>query len=326
MALPDPDIYIKACEGSLETLLLMAKNEAVEEETRRAVRILPTVVAEFEKSKQPIPRLIILMGECDELPEGEKGAPDLDVVVVRRSDDSWYLTTVVCSQASIDKWAKVATTKGVAIAYTRTTIGQSLYVAGERRSVSQAEQPSVFSHHTFFDLDNAIAAYAKEVVAHSECGHLKQTWHTRSPKVLRGAPESFMRDSLWYFLKIRLRNHHVQREYTVKADKPVDICVTWLRSSRTAFIEVKWLGKALSKNKKMYSNGPKAAKEGAVQLRDRYVKRHLIEHPDLDLLGYLATFDARTNRSKPVVFGADLSQNAKLRLDHVMEMEPPSDA
>lgn len=326
MALPDPDLFVKACKGNLETLFLMAENGAVEEETQRAVRLLRTVVDELERSKQPIPRLIILAGEGDEIPDVLEGGTELDVVVVRRSDDGWHRTAIACSQASIDKWAKVATKQGIAVAYTRTKIGQSLYVDGERRSISEAEHPSVFSHDTFFDLDEALVAYAKETVAHSVCGFLEQAWHSCAEKTLKSAPEKYMRDSLWYFLRSRLRNHRVVREYTVKAETPVDVCVTWLRSLRTAFIEIKWLGKARSAKGKTYPYGPAKANSGAAQLRDTYVDRHLIEHPDLDLLGYLAVFDARANRSKPVIFDAELFDNPRLRLDHIMKMEPPADA
>ncbi len=316
--------YMNACRGNLQFLLHQAGDDDAEAETKRAVKLIRQAVEELEDANKPIPQIVVLTGEDDSVPDLSYGAVKCPVLVIRRSDDGWAERTIICSQASIDKWALTATTMGAAVVYCRSSTGQALCVDGHRREIASSPTPCVFSHDTYFDLNQALAAYKMETVARSECPYLQSAWHDTAEWILVAGPEKHMRNSLWYFLKHRLRHHDVDREFTVKAEKPVDVCVTWRSSIKKAFIEVKWIGKARPGGGKVYSRTPADAQAGAEQLRDRYVNPYKAENPDVPLLGYLAVFDARKTRKKAVAFAAALTANPLLRLDYVWAMEPPA--
>lgn len=318
--------YMNACRGNLEVLLHLAGDDCAEAETDRAVRLIRQAVSEFEDSNKPIPEIIVLTGEDDSIPSLSYGKEERTVLVIRRSDDGWTEQAVTCSRGSLDKWAVTATTMGAAVVYVRSSAGQALCVRGLRREIASSPTPCVFSHDTYFDLNEALGAYEIEVAAKSECPFLQSAWHDALKRILVAGPEEYMRDSLWHFLKNRLRHHDVDREFTVKAEKPVDVCVAWRSSNKKAFIEVKWLGKARPDSGKVYPRTPADAYAGAEQLRDRYVDPYRAENPGVTLLGYLAVFDARQSKKKGVVFDTALTANPTLRLNFVWNMEPPVNA
>ena len=315
--------YMNACRGNLEALLHQAGDDDVEAETNRAVKLIRKAVMELEDASKSIPEIIVLTGEDDSIPDLSYGAIQRSILAIRRSDDEWVEETISCSQASIDRWALKATTMGAAVVYCRSSTGQSLCVAGHRREIASSPTPCVFSHDTYFDLNEALGAYKIETVTRSECPYLQSAWHDTEKRILVEGPEKHMRNSLWYFLKLRLRHHDVEREFTVKAEKPVDICVAWRSSIKKAFVEVKWVGKARPSSGKVYSRSPADARAGAEQLRDRYVNPYKAENPDVTLIGYLAVFDARKTKKKPISFTAELTADPLLRLDYIWVMEPP---
>ncbi len=314
--------YMNACRGNLGALLHQAGDDDAEAETNRAVKLIRQAVEELEDANEQIPEIVVLTGEDDSVPNLSYGAVKRPVLVIRRSDDGWAKGAITCSTASIDKWALKATTMGAAVVYCRSSTGQALCADGHRREIASSPTPCVFSHDTYFDLNEALEAYEIETVARSECPYLQSAWHDTAERVLVAGPEEHMRNSLWFFLKHRLRHHDLDREFTVKAEKPVDVSVTWRSSIKKAFIEVKWVGKARPKSGKVYSRTPADAHAGAEQLRDRYVNPYRTENPDVTLLGYLAVFDVRKTKKKAVSFSAALTDNPLLRLDYVWAMEP----
>jgi hypothetical protein len=167
--------------------------------------------------------------------------------------------------------------------------------ASDKKLPSIPDSDSYFAIQTYKDLDLALEDYTTKVARHSECGYLKDIWADANKLFFKPKPEHILRDSLTYFLKIRLRNTEVRPEQIVDKSHPVDIKVTWSLASHLALIEIKWLGKSLQTTgtrrfKKIYSR--KRALEGAKQLAD-YLDANLIQSPVKTTRGYLAIFDAR---------------------------------
>jgi hypothetical protein len=165
----------------------------------------------------------------------------------------------------------------------------------DKKLPSIPDSDSYFAIQTYKDLDLALEDYNTKVARHSECGYLKDIWADTNKIFFKPKPEHILRDSLTFFLKIRLRNTEVRPEQVVDKSHPVDIKVTWTLASHLALIEIKWLGKALHTSgkkriKKTYTE--RRALEGAKQLAD-YLDANLIQSPVKTTRGYLAIFDAR---------------------------------
>ena len=157
------------------------------------------------------------------------------------------------------------------------------------------DSDSYFAIQTYKDLDLALEDYSTKVARYSECKYLKDVWADDNKLFFKPKPEHILRDSLTYFLKIRLRNTEVRPEQIVDKSHPVDIKVTWTLASHLALIEIKWLGKALQttgkkKFKKIYTRTRML--EGAKQLSE-YLDSNLVQSPVKTTKGYLAVFDAR---------------------------------
>jgi len=155
---------------------------------------------------------------------------------------------------------------------------------------------SYFAIKTYKELDIALEDYKVIVARYSDsCSELRNVWLDSNKIFFKPRPESKLRDSLIFFLKIRLRNTEVRPEQVVDASHPVDIKITWEYTTYLALIEIKWLGKSLMSIgggtfNQIYSHS--RALEGANQLVD-YLDKNKIQAPQKITKGYLVVFDAR---------------------------------
>lgn len=199
---------------------------------------------------------------------------------------------------SIDFSFDINANRYAAIIYTfikATEIETIFGKSSERNLPSIPDSDSYFAIQTYKDLDLALEDYNTKVARHSECGYLNNIWADTNKIFFKPKPEHILRNSLTYFLKIRLRNTEVRPEQVVDQSHPVDIKVTWTLASHLALIEIKWLGKSLETNPTMkitqtYTDS--RALEGAKQLAD-YLDANLIQAPVKTTKGYLVIFDAR---------------------------------
>lgn len=182
--------------------------------------------------------------------------------------------------------------------------------ASDKKLPSIPDSDSYFAIQTYKDLDLALEDYNTKVARHSECGYLNDIWADTNKIFFKPKPEHTLRNSLTYFLKIRLRNTEVRPEQVVDESHPVDIKVTWTLASHLALIEIKWLGKSLETNpikKITQTYTDSRALEGAKQLAD-YLDANLIQSPVKTTKGYLVIFDARRwncNKDTTTVCNAD---------------------
>ncbi len=180
--------------------------------------------------------------------------------------------------------------------FVKATETETIFGKGsDKKLPSIPDSDSYFAIQTYKDLDLALEDYNTKVARHSECGYLKDIWADTNKIFFKPKPEHLLRDSLTYFLKIRLRNTEVRPEQIVDSSHPVDIKVTWSLASYLALIEIKWLGKSLEKTPilKITQNYTHArALKGAKQLSE-YLDANLIQSPVKTTKGYLVVFDGR---------------------------------
>jgi hypothetical protein len=158
---------------------------------------------------------------------------------------------------------------------------------------------SNFAAPSLSGLEDAFAAYA-DTALEIRCPILKGAWEggVDGPRlVLANKPESVMRDSLVHALNL-LTRANARPEQNTDASKPVDIRVTWFGQGASALIEIKWIGRSVSKTRDP-SKGPtyldyreSRAQEGADQLAD-YMDRERVHSDSTAPRGYLVVFDAR---------------------------------
>jgi len=169
-------------------------------------------------------------------------------------------------------------------------------IDGELQEVlNQTGYPSVFGLPTFYELADALTDYRDNRALYSQCPILAKCWHDENRWLLVDSPEQLMRDSLHDFLRLTLRGHKyidVRPEQPVDVGHTPDIKVTWTVTNRVAYIEVKWLGKSVSKKSKLVTHSDGRARKGAGQLAV-YLARDQEAAPRQQRAGYLAVFDAR---------------------------------
>lgn len=198
---------------------------------------------------------------------------------------------------SIDSTPSVETLREQAIVYQK--VKNDEFILGKDQIKKLKKIPnseSYFSVQTYKDLESAIEDYKIKVARHTGiCPYLSTIWFDCNKIFFKPRPEIVMRNSLTYFLKIRLRSvTEVRPEQIVDETHPVDIKITWSYTSRIALIEIKWLGKSLEKLgekfKQNYSSS--RANEGAKQLAE-YLDSNKVQAPDNVTKGYLVVFDGR---------------------------------
>jgi len=209
------------------------------------------------------------------------------VIEVKPNGDLYY---------SVDFIFDINSNRNAAIIYNFVKATETIFgKATEKKLPSSPDSDSYFAIQTYKDLDLALEDYKTKVARHSECGYLKDIWVDANKIFFKPKPEHMLRDSLTYFLKIRLRNTEVRPEQIVDTSHPVDIKVTWTLASHLALIEIKWLGKSLETTgtKKITQNySQQRALDGAKQLAD-YLDENLKQSPVKTTKGYLVIFDAR---------------------------------
>jgi hypothetical protein len=156
--------------------------------------------------------------------------------------------------------------------------------------------PNVFKE---FDIRGARSKYSYEAADYAklirehfadyiENEQVTKHWQNRRERILRSAPESIFRDSLWKFLEENVVDAiQVQKEQVIKGStSKVDISIQTVNSSY--LIEVKWLGRARKGESGGTSNGIKRALAGARQVI-RYIE---LSKGDV-AKGILVMYDAR---------------------------------
>ena len=171
-------------------------------------------------------------------------------------------------------------------------------ILGKVQHISLRQIPNVgsyFAIQTYKELDAALEDYKVKVARYSDrCPYLSEVWFDTNKIFFKPKPEHIMRDSLTYFLQIRLRNSEVRPEQVVDKSHPVDIKITWDYTGNLALIEIKWMGKSLeqwgNRFKKIYTRS--RALRGADQLAG-YLDANKIQAPEKITKGYLVIFDGR---------------------------------
>src|SRR6266496_1539431 len=305
-----PDDIAHSINSSIELALARAQGfERAGIAAERVGKLLRAISADAELKRWELPRIVVFTSQPERYPAGGDG---IDALIVGPDDSSSAAKIDVAPD--VDSWAaRESEAEGAQAIFTRTRLGQTLWAGGGKLVLATAPDPCVFATGSHRDLADALDTYGKVVARKSMCGHLSQCWKDPAGRVFVRAPEAYMRDSLWQYLRTTLRFYVVDREFTVGAEKPVDVMVDWQQGGQRAFVEVKWLGRSETATGNVYAHGNPRAVDGAVQLRDRYVEPYLKEHPDARLLGYLAVFDARAV-AEQLTFPTELTADVRLRL------------
>lgn len=158
---------------------------------------------------------------------------------------------------------------------------------------------SLFAQPTYSSVETALDRYSDSVAPDCTCKILEDVWlggKDGKRLILSNKPESIMRNSLDQYLSTVLEQATVKAEQATDESKPVDLRVDWYGSRAVVLIEVKWIGKSVSKSKGIkqnYTNHTASrALEGAYQVID-YVKREKSTLGEKIVKGYLVTFDGR---------------------------------
>ena len=157
---------------------------------------------------------------------------------------------------------------------------------------------SNFAVATVTDLEEALETYRRDA-AEVSCPILADIWvdgRNGRRLVFRNKPEATMRRSLERFLNTRISGDvSVRSEHNTDETKPVDLIVNWFGSKLRALIEIKWLGKSLTKDSdgtQFTSYRDARAQTGLEQLAD-YIDREESTDSTAALKGYLVVFDGR---------------------------------
>ena len=157
---------------------------------------------------------------------------------------------------------------------------------------------SLFATKRVSSLLEALESYRK-FAANVTCPILESVWEggRHGPRLIfRNRPESTMRESLGWFLSVKLdEDASVREEHNTDESKPVDLVVDWFGRKQRALIEVKWLGWSLTRDSgstRFTKYTPQRAHRGADQLAD-YLDREESTDPTVVLNGYLTVFDGR---------------------------------
>ena len=157
---------------------------------------------------------------------------------------------------------------------------------------------SNFAVATVADLEQALEGY-RRLAAEVSCPILAEIWvdgRDGHRLVFKNKPEAMMRRSLELFLNTRIDGDvSVRSEHNTDESRPVDLIVNWFGSKLRALIEIKWIGKSLTRDSdgtQFTSYGSARAQDGADQLAD-YLDREQATDSTAALKGYLVVFDGR---------------------------------
>lgn len=319
MSLPDSS-NLQVALGSVLELALLRKHKqaAAVLHSARIGQCLRKLFAQEEHAGRQLPKIVVF-GKPDAIALAAKQGELAHVVA---PDDSIQPRAVELPAGGVDIWAQSQSEQPeTLVVFVRTASGQSFYVDGHRVLVDPNAEPPLYSFGTHHDLRRALEYYGATTPPASLCGYLEQCWHDPVARVLSNKPERLMRDSLYVFLRRELRHCDVDREFTIGALKPVDILVSWRFGVRRGLVEVKWLGESLTSSGKTFTYSNSRLVRGGRQLRDHYVVPYGTANPDVELLGYLVTFDAR-NSPSATSLPLDLKNDKRLRLEFVWSLRP----
>lgn len=199
--------------------------------------------------------------------------------------------------------------------HTRTTICDLPKVSGT---------DSCFAISTFKELDEALMHYKTSVAKYAECQHIKAALHSDSRIFFKPQPEHLLRDSLVYFLRVRLRGEglEVRPEQNVDTSHPVDVKITWGFTNHIALIEIKWLGKSFNQNSLTFTEySASRARDGATQLAN-YLDANKIQVPNHTTMGYLAVFDLRRKNTNVNTTQINITDGFEYQNQEI-DYEPP---
>lgn len=202
---------------------------------------------------------------------------------------------------------------------------ETFYIAGDVCEVANPTQgvhQSVYAIPTFRALEDALQDYYFKFVRYCGCRILATVWMSGARLVLKNRPERTMRRSLAQFLQVALRGGAIVREeQNVDESHPVDIRVTWQLATRTALIEIKWLGDALTRNGVLLPYRDARANEGAQQLVG-YLEAEVVQIPTQYRTGYLVVYDGRRRGVQPDSEALTL-EAARYYADRPVVYDPP---
>lgn len=192
---------------------------------------------------------------------------------------------------------------------------------------------SNFAMATVQNLEDALAAYRKDA-AEVSCPILKDVWVDGQHGlrlVFVNRPEATMRRSLERFLAVKINaDVSVRSEHNTDESMPVDLIVNWFGSKFRALIEIKWLGKSLTRNStgdKFTEYKESRSQQGADQLVG-YIDREKSTEPSAQVKGYLVVFDGRRkgviDANTPISSGSALyfrDKDIVLSRDYAIERE-----
>lgn len=160
------------------------------------------------------------------------------------------------------------------------------------------ETSSMFATY-FADLRQALSDYSQTHIRYSSCSTFNTVWNDTFRIFFKKSPESAIQKSLNDFLRNRLNLKidigEINREHNTDNSNPVDIRVLWKKASRSALVEIKWLGKSLNDEGKITANYSDArAVEGVKQLK-KYLDKNNQSNPTQITKGFLVVIDGRRN-------------------------------
>jgi hypothetical protein len=182
-----------------------------------------------------------------------------------------------------------------AIVYEYSNKEEKFYAGGKViKMVKRVNSASNYATY-FSDLRQALTDYKRSHIRHSSCPIFNKVWLDENRIFFKNAPESDMQCSLNEFLKSRLYfkgEIEIAREHNTDTSNPIDIRVLWKKASRSALIEIKWLGKSISKEGKITSYYNHRAVEGLNQLK-KYLDKDRKSNPTDINKGFLIVIDGR---------------------------------
>ena len=171
---------------------------------------------------------------------------------------------------------------------------EELFLDGEHWPVPESAWPCSLGVPTYARLENVLARYAELNRRPDYCAHIAQSWRDERRLAFLPKPEQHLRRSLFIALRYSLEGAVVRQEQRQDETKPVDIEVAWWSPTRSAIIEVKWMGHSGPADATAWSTSydQRRAKDGLGQLCD-YLNRRYGATPNQAVVGYIFVFDAR---------------------------------
>lgn len=230
----------------------------------------------------------------DDIPGYRQRIEAASVVVIQVEDDGRYTLAEAKETPPLEPLSERA------LVFVNEDGRDRFVIGGRSKEMPQlvTGARSNFAVPTVSGLEEALRKYGRQA-ANVSCPILAEAWvggRDGARLVFRNRPEAYMRRSLELFLMTRIAEDvSVRPEHNTDETRPVDLLVTWFRAKQKVLIEIKWLGRSLTRNSdgtQFTTYTPARAQQGADQLVE-YLDRERSTDPDFALRGYLAVFDGR---------------------------------